>query len=227
MCGRYTLAQPEDLSERFALTHLSPYLDGLLPRFNVAPSERMPVVRAGDDGNELALMRWGLIPFWAKDAKIGHRTVNARAESVADKPSFREPFRHRRCLVPASGFYEWRSTPHGKQPYFVALKDQTLFAFAGLWDRWSPPQGDAAIESYTVITTPANALVAPLHDRMPAILPREHEQAWLDSELDDPQRLRRLLVPYPAALMVAYPVGRQVNNAEANGPALVAPLRAA
>ena len=226
MCGRYALADPEELSERFALTHLARQLE-LVAQFNVAPSERMPVVRATDDGNELVLMRWGLIPFWAKDPDIGAHTVNARAEGLEARPSFREPFRQRRCLVPASGFFEWRRTPRGKQPYYVTLKDGGLFAFAGLWDRWQRPKTKQTVESFTVITTPANSLFAPLHDRMPAILPRAHEPAWLDPEQHDPRRLRELLVPYPAELMAAYPVGKGVNLVGTDDPALIAPLRAA
>ncbi len=215
MCGRYAIVLAEDgsLQRRFSLEEL---LDDPAPRYNVAPTQTLPVV-VRHSPNHLAMMRWGLIPSWAKDPSIGNRMINARAESVAEKPAFRRPFRSQRCLVPASGFFEWKREGTGKQPYFVHLTDEPLFAFAGLYDIWHDPQGQA-VHSYTILTTDANDLMAPIHNRMPVILAREDEDDWLDPDISEPERLLPLLRPYPARAMEAYPVSRAVNSPMHDAP---------
>jgi len=217
MCGRYALAAPENLAERFSADAM---LEVLAPTFNVAPTRWMPVV-VRNSPNRLELMRWGLIPSWAKDASIGARMINARAETLAEKPAFKRLFKSRRCLVPATGFYEWRQEGAGKQPYFIRLADGDTFAFAGLYDFWRDPDGNP-VRSYTIITTEPNAVVAPIHNRMPVILSPEAEPDWVDPAVDDLDYLQTLLVPYPAARMVAYPVSKAVNRVTADFPELIA-----
>jgi putative SOS response-associated peptidase YedK len=159
---------------------------------------------------ELSLLRWGLIPFWAEDPKIGYSTINARAETVATKPSFREAVKKRRCLVVADGFYEWQKTDGQKQPYLIHLKDNSPFAFAGLWERWK--RGEQAIESCSIIVTEPNAVLEPIHDRMPVILSPDDYGLWLDPDVEDGKRLQSLLRPYPPDEMEAYPISTLVNN---------------
>jgi len=166
-------------------------------------------------------MQWGLIPSWSKEPRTKFSTINARAETITKSPAFRGPFQHRRCLVPASGFYEWRQTPKGKQPYCIQLKDGELFAFAGLYDIWCDSEGNE-LYSYTIITTTPNDLVAPIHNRMPAILRRADEDAWLDKTTDR-ARLLSLLAPYPIEEMKAYIVSRAVNNPANEGAELMQP----
>ena len=226
MCGRYVLRGATELSERFQANQLRLPVD-FPDRFNVAPTAAMPVVRSSDDGRELALLRWGLVPVWAKDAAAGARAINARAETVAEKPTFRGPLRRRRCVVPASGFYEWRRDGGRKQPWFFHGADGEPLGLAGLWDRWVDPATGEALESYAIVTTTPNALVAAVHDRMPAILRRDDEDAWLDPDLDEPELLRSFLGPYPAGLMAAHPVAPAVNRAGAEGEDLMAPLNSA
>lgn len=167
MCGRYSITTPvEGMRRVFGF----PERPNLEPRYNLAPTQSAPIVRLGEDGRRhLASLRWGLIPSWAKEAAIGSKLINARSETLAEKPSFRGPLKSRRCLVPADGFYEWLKTDAGKQPYRIALADGGVFAFAGLWDRWALP-GQDAVESFTIITTAANELLSPIHDRMPVML---------------------------------------------------------
>lgn len=207
MCGRYAIMETNELQGRFDLAETPPEL---APRYNVAPRQTLPTI-VRHSPNSVALMRWGFIPFWAKEAAMGDRMINARAETVAEKPAYRRAFRTQRCLVPASGFYEWRRTEQGKQPYFIHLADAPLFAFAGLYDTWRDPAG-AEIQTYTIITTAANDLMAPIHDRMPVILDPDDEDLWLDPDATEPERLLPLLRPYPAAAMAAHPVSRSVNS---------------
>jgi putative SOS response-associated peptidase YedK len=222
MCGRFTQkAKPRELAERFEV----PEVPLFEPRYNIAPTQAVPVVRATPEGRELALLRWGLIPSWADDPAVGSRMINARAETVAVKPAYRSAFRKRWCLIPASGFYEWASEPgRKKQPIYFRMKDEAPFAFAGLWEVWS--KGPEPVESCTLITTTPNELVAPVHDRMPAIVEPQDYGWWLDPRADDPAALAALLGPYPAAEMVAYPVGRLVNDPRHDGPDCIAPLSA-
>jgi putative SOS response-associated peptidase YedK len=174
-------------------------------------------------GRELALLRWGLIPSWSKDPAIGNRLINARAETAREKPSFRNAFRRHRCLIPANGFYEWQRRERGKQPYFVRMRDGRLFAFAGLWDRWENP-GKDVIETCTILTTTANAILAPIHDRMPVILPAGEYDRWLDPSLKDPGSLAPLLVPFPPEEMLAFPVSPRVNAPSTDDEGCIAPL---
>src|SRR4051794_17675419 len=210
MCGRYTLlASPEALREQFGLVEVPV----LAPRYNVAPTQKVAAVRrtAGAEGRELALLRWGLIPPWADDPAIGNRLLNARAETVADKPSFRSALRCRRCLVLADGFFEWQTSRGKKQPYYFRLRDGRPFALAGLWERWARGE-HGTVESCTLVTTEANDLVRPLHERMPVILPPDAYEVWLDPAVEHPERLRPLLRPCRADEMTAYPVSVRVNS---------------
>ncbi len=218
MCGRYALILVGDgtLQRRFSLGELLPDTP---PRYNVAPTQTLPVV-VRHSPNRIEMMRWGLIPSWAKDASIGSRMINARAETVAEKPAYRKPLRSQRCLVPASGFYEWKREGAGKQPYFIHVKDEPLFAFAGLYDCWRDPNGQTVL-SYTIITTAANAITAPVHDRMPVILQQEDEGTWLDPDVTEPGHLLSLLRPYSAREMEAYPVSSAVNSPRNDTPDLL------
>lgn len=237
MCGRYSLATTaERLRDFFGLTGPLPHWPGC---YNIAPAQGVPVVRLADletDGNaedwkgkrELAQLRWGFIPSWAKEAQLGIPMINARAESIADKPAFRDAFRARRCLIPADGFYEWRVTARGKRPYRVGLKGGSaesfrLFAFAGLWERWEKAPDGIPIESCTIITTNANSLLCPIHERMPVILRPEDYAAWLDPATPAKKALA-LLGPYSADAMTVYPVSLRVNDMRLNDLACVAPF---
>ncbi|MHB8648359.1 MAG: SOS response-associated peptidase [Thermomicrobiales bacterium] len=209
MCGRYAIVLVGDgtLQRRFSLEEL---LDDPAPRYNVAPTQTLPVI-VRNSPNRVEMMRWGLIPSWAKDPSIGSKMINARAETVAEKPAFRRPLRGQRCLVPASGFFEWKREGDGKIPHFIHLPDEPLFAFAGLYDIWRDPDGQV-VKSYTILTTGPNDLMAGIHNRMPVILRREDEDEWLDPDNTEPEQLLPLLRPYPSHAMEAYPVSRIVNS---------------
>ncbi len=215
MCGRYAIVLVGDgtLQRRFSIEEL---LDDPAPRFNVAPTQTLPVITRNSP-NRVEMMRWGLIPSWAKDAGIGSKMINARAETVAEKPAFRRSLRSRRCLVPASGFFEWKRDGESKTPHFIHLPDEPLFAFAGLYDVWRDPDG-RTVQSYTVLTTQPNELMAEIHNRMPVILRREDEDEWLDPANTEPEHLLPLLRPYPAHDMAAYPVSRMVNSPMNDAP---------
>jgi putative SOS response-associated peptidase YedK len=220
MCGRYMFAAtPQQVTERFALSVVPPDLPA---RYNVAPQMHMPVI-VPTSPNRLDIMRWGLVPSWAKDERAGTKMINARAETVAERPAYRAALRYHRCLVPAGGFYEWRATAHGKQPYFIHLRDEPLFAFAGLYDVWHGPDG-SELRTYTILTCEANELLAPIHHRMPVMLPRDAEPAWLDPQETRAAAVLPLLQPYSAEAMAAYPVSTAVNSPRNEGPVLVAPL---
>ena len=218
MCGRYAIVLVGDgtLQRRFSLEEL---VDEPQPRYNVAPTQTLPVVTRNSP-NRVEMMRWGLIPSWAKDASIGSRMINARAETVAEKPAFRRPLRAQRCLVPATGFYEWKRDGDRKAPYFIHLPDEPLFAFAGLYDTWRDPDGQT-VKTYTILTTEPNALMAGIHNRMPVILRREDEDEWLDPTNTEAEHLLPLLRPYPSDAMAAYPVSRMVNSPQNDVPALL------
>jgi len=222
MCGRFTLFEPDKiLSREFGVSGFPT----LSPRYNIAPSQPVATVRAAPagSGREVALLRWGLIPSWSKDPAIGNRLINARAETVREKPSFRNAFRRHRCLIPASGFYEWQRQERGKQPYFVRMRNERLFAFAGLWDRWESPD-EGAIETCTILTISANAVLAPIHDRMPVIVPTMEYDRWLDTSLKNPDSLAPLLVPFPPEEMLAFPVSPRVNTPSTDDEGCIAPL---
>jgi putative SOS response-associated peptidase YedK len=221
MCGRFTLrTKREDLAKLFDAV-----IPEIPPRYNIAPTQEVAAVRAAGAGRELVNLRWGLIPSWAKDQKIGYRLINARADGVADKPSFRSAFKSRRCLVAADGFYEWQKTAtKQKQPYYITLRDGGPFAFAGLWERWHGGDGD--IQSCTIVTTDANELMRPLHDRMPVILDAKDYAMWLDPTPRPKEELLSLLKPFPSDAMQAVPVSTTVNNPKNQGPQCIAPLKA-
>lgn len=214
MCGRFTLRTPlARVAELFDLALIGDdWAAHQPPRFNIAPSQAVAAIRISADGQrrELVALDWGLVPHWADDPAIGNRMINARGETVATRPAFRDAFRRRRCLVLADGFYEWQRRDGAKQPYYIRLKDERPFAFAGLWDRWD--KFETAIESCTIITTDANELVRPLHDRMPVVFDRQQADRWIAADGPDAQALQALLQPYAADQMVAYPVSTIVNN---------------
>ena len=222
MCGRFTLTTDlEPLEERFLFRakDLSSK-----PRYNIAPSQPVFTVIRDEKGNRAGFLRWGLIPSWAKNAEIGNRMINARAETMAEKPSFRRALQKRRCLILADGFYEWRQEGKKKTPLFISLASREPFAFAGLWETWRPPDGEP-IHSCTIITTTPNSLMEPIHNRMPVILAREAEALWLDRTVDDPQKLLPLLVPYAEMLMDAYAVALTVNSPKNDSPACIASVQ--
>lgn len=235
MCGRYThLFTWEELHRLSTLT--TPQID--LPRsWNVAPTQVAPVIRmvaGAEGGHALAMLKWGLVPFWAEDPKIGSSLINARGETVAEKPAFRAAFKSRRCLVPVSGFYEWKrlgeKSMGGKQPYYIRAAADEPLLFAGLWERWDGPKQDPdhptslfdekpePIESYTIVTTAPNAMMAELHDRMPAVIDPSDQDTWLCGSVEEAKALLR---PYPAELMMSYPVSTRVNSPKNNDPACV------
>lgn len=222
MCGRYTLSSPTDLLAD--LLELDSVPD-LAPRYNIAPTQEAAVVRVtGETGaRTLDLLRWGLIPFWSKDPGIGNRMINARAETVGEKPAYRTSFKRKRCLVPADGFYEWQATGGPKQPFYFRFEGGGPFAMAGLWDRWEKGEGDP-IETFTILTTEPNEVVAPVHRRMPVILDRETMAIWLDPAIEDAERLTPLLGPFPAAGMEGFPVSTFVNSPGNDTPRCIEPL---
>ncbi len=221
MCGRYSLTTPMEAVGRLFQVAERP---NLKPRYNIAPSQDAPVVRAGEAGGRvLEPMRWGLIPSWAKEAKVGYRMINARAETVAQMPAFRGAYRQRRCLVPADGFYEWRKLGKVKQPYRITLADGGPFAFAGLRERWRGPDG-RAVSSFTIITTEANRPLRPIHDRMPVILDPADYDAWLDTAGVAPEEAVRSLRPYPDEALAAVPIGTRINSPRNDDAACIVSL---
>jgi putative SOS response-associated peptidase YedK len=243
MCGRFTLAaNPEGLAESFPGVDFSSLGSSSgsspgpgpspgassAPRYNIAPSQPVAAILNRDPARAVSL-RWGLVPHWAKDPSLGNRMINARAETLAERPSFREPLRKRRCLVPADGFYEWRQDGAGragkrprKVPMYVKLKSGAPFAFAGLWDTWHP--GKEEVASCAVITTEANQLLSGIHDRMPVIIPPERYSDWLDPGERRPETLEDMLRPYPAGAMTAYPVSPRVNDPRVDDPGCIEPV---
>lgn len=217
MCGRFALNRtPQQLARHFA-ADLPPDLP---PRYNVAPSQNIPILRQAGQGRAFALVHWGLVPSWAKERSFGgYSTINARAETVATKPAFRAAFRQRRCLVPADGFYEWQELPNSKtkQPWYITLKNGDPLALAGLWEHWTSPEGEV-LESCCIVVTDGNALMQPIHNRMPVILDPESWEAWLDPANHDQAKLQTLLQPYPADAMTAWPVSTRVNNPRHDAP---------
>lgn len=218
MCGRFAQrTNSKGLAKAFKVEAVP----AVEPRFNIAPAQNILGVRETPDGREIAFLRWGLIPSWAKDASMGAKLINARSETVTEKPSFREAFKRRRCIIPADGFYEWQRTAGGKkQPYFFQLRQSVPFGFAGLWDRWAGEDGQS-VDSCTILTTEANELLRLVHDRMPVILHTDDYELWLD---DDPRKVelrRELLRPYDAVEMMAYPVGMSVNSTNRQGADLI------
>jgi len=221
MCGRYTLAAAvEIVAAQFDLPHTPATLT---PRYNIAPGQAVAVVRCADDGVRcLDSLQWGLVPTWAKDPAIGRRLINARAETLATKPSFRDALRRRRCLIPADGFYEWRRLAGRKQPYWVTRADGRPFGFAGLWERWRGAEGQM-LESCTIVTTTANASLTAIHHRMPLIVYPQHYGRWLDPARRDARALLALLGDGDCETLIARPVSTAVNNPRRDAPELIAP----
>lgn len=221
MCGRYTLTVTiEQLMAHYLLDSgaLVPFHE---PRYNIAPSQQVPALI--HDGTKLRLgsLKWGLIPAWAKDEKFAARTINARAETVRDKPAFRLPFQRKRCIIPADSFYEWKRNPDGtKQPMRIRRTDGGIFNMAGLYDTWVNPNGEK-ISTCTIITTTPNELMEPIHDRMPVILPEDQLSFWLDRRMTDTGKLQSILLPYPSKLMEVYPVSAKVGNTRVDDPSCI------
>lgn len=224
MCGRYTLTHPgEALAEMIG----SAVEDsaGLAPRYNIAPTQEAPVVRRGDDGRlGWSLLRWGLVPARAQDPAIGNRLINARAESVAEKPAFRDSFRAMRCLVPADGFYEWRAEGTRRQPIYVRRSDRRPFAFAGLWSRWSPRRG-GPLDTFTILTTAPCSKIAPIHDRMPVLLAADEYRFWLEAPPDEVKAWLDGVAARELPLET-YPVSPRVNRPAVDDPSCIAPVAA-
>jgi putative SOS response-associated peptidase YedK len=227
MCGRYRLSKTEKyLLEHFGVRSREDF--EWKPRYNIAPTDQVPVIR--QDKNEpvrtISSMRWGLIPYWAKDASIGAKMINARSESLTEKPAFKDAIERRRCLVPADAFYEWKKTSNGtrivRQPFLISMKDDEAFAFAGIWDRWKSPEGNIVL-SVSILTTDANPLVRDVHDRMPVIVPREHYDLWLDPGFRDVKALEEILKPFPASEMEKLAVSSRVNSVKNDDPECASP----
>jgi putative SOS response-associated peptidase YedK len=224
MCGRFTLSQSaETIAKVFHLGE-TPVLE---PRYNIAPTQPVPAIRAtsASPDRQFTYLYWGLIPSWAKDPKLGARLINARAETVTEKPAFRTAFKRRRCLILADGFYEWQRLEQKKQPFYFYRDDRQPFGFAGLWEHWESAEGDT-IDSCTILTTEANDLLRPIHDRMPVILEPGNYDLWLDPAVQTPDRLYPLLRPYPDSAMGRYAVSAKVNNARHESSDCIQPLEA-
>lgn len=220
MCGRFVqFTLFPLLKEEFNLRGGEP---ALRPSWNVAPTQDVPAVVV-QDGRRLVMCRWGLIPPWSRDPAVGSRMINARAETLAQKPSFKGPFMKHRCLIVADGFYEWMKTPEGKVPYYVHMRDSSPFGFAGLYSDWTSPEGET-VRTCTIVTTESNELLAPIHDRMPAIIRKADRDLWLDPDVRDTERLSPLLGPYPSGEMEALEVSRRVNSPANDGPENIKPV---
>ncbi len=219
MCGRFTLAVDINTIARTFNASVPSSLNAM-PRYNIAPQQNVVTVMR-DETTHLDLLRWGLIPSWAKDESIGSKMINARAETLAEKPSFKRLLHSKRCLLVADGFYEWKKEQGGKTPMYITLRDNEPFAFAGLWDTWRDAEGQQ-IRTCTIITTEPNELVASIHNRMPVILAQDAREEWLDPSVRDDRVLLSLLAPYPAEAMTARPVSRLVNNPRYEGAELIA-----
>jgi putative SOS response-associated peptidase YedK len=220
MCGRYSLACIDDLCGRFRV--IDPMI-GFRSHFNIAPGSTNPVIVVHERA-EAVMMQWGLVPHWAKDITATHRPFNARAEGLAEKSMFRDLLRTKRCIVPASGFFEWKQEGGRKVPFYFHVRDDPVFAFAGLYDVWSNPAG-TTLTTCTIITTTPNELMAPIHNRMPVILRQDDEMRWLSRDVLPADEVKRILAPYPAELMEAYPVSERVNRTDADDEGVIAPVK--
>jgi putative SOS response-associated peptidase YedK len=221
MCGRYRLSRRKQLIQEYFDTTEEVDWE---PRYNIAPSQSVGIIRQdwATPERRFSLARWGLLPYWAKDSSIGYKLINARSETVSSKPAFREAFESRRCLIPADGFYEWKRAEKVKQPFHFGLQDDSLFAFAGLWDRWRDARGKE-LESCSILTTAPNSLLADVHDRMPVILNPEHYDLWLAPGFRRVEALKEMLNPFDATLMRSYPVSTRVNFVRNDDPECAAP----
>jgi putative SOS response-associated peptidase YedK len=218
MCGRYAFFSPAEAVKRTFALDLLPELK---PRYNIAPTQSVAALRVVEEGKRsLAMLHWGLVPHWAKERAIGNRMINARSETLAEKPAYRDAFRRRRCLVLADGWYEWQAAPGGKQPWFVRLREPGPIAFAGLWEKWKDPAGEL-LESCTIVTCDASESIRKIHDRMPVVLPEESWDRWMDTAFSDTEALSRILGPYEAKALRAWQVSRLVNAPKNEGPKLI------
>lgn len=224
MCGRFTnRAKPEQIKSEFKVGNKNSVL--FEPRFNIVPAQMIDVVFATETERILTQLKWGLVPSWSKEAPTSKGLINARAETITEKPSFREAFKSRRCIIPASGFYEWQKEGTGaKQPFYFYLKEKEVFGFAGLWEEWLDNQTGELLETCTIITTEANDVLKPVHDRMPVILKSENYDEWLDATVKDTIRLQELLKPYVAKEMDSHAVSKRINYPDKNSPDLIEPL---
>jgi len=220
MCGRFTIAIAVGWQKRFQLQDQTTPVQ---PRYNITPSQQVPII-VRENPNRLIMMQWGLIPSWAKDPKIGSRLINARAETLHERPAFRTLLRRSRCLVPATGFYEWKKTETMKIPHYIHQKDNAIFAFAGLYDSWRSPGATDNLLTFTIITTEPNALIATIHNRMPAIVRQEYEYLWLRPEPLSLDEVKQILNPYPDDQLEAYRVSFAVNNPKIESEELIKPL---
>lgn len=224
MCGRFSLSYTyDDLLEYFELAK-GPTL---APRYNIAPSQDVVAVKVEEGERRLVGLRWGLVPFWAKDPKVGYKMINARAETAHKAPAFRAAFRGRRCIIPASGFYEWDKKGGSRQPFYVQRADGKPLAFAGLWEHWEDQEGKTVIDSCSILTTVANPDIEKLHDRMPVLLEPDDFALWLDPEERQIDRLQPLLHPAPAGTLTMYPISSYVNKATNEGAQCITPIKAA
>jgi putative SOS response-associated peptidase YedK len=219
MCGRFTVTTTADIVEQFDL--VEPLAEALEPRYNIAPTQSVPVISNRGE-RHLETMRWGLVPHWADDLSIGHRMINARGESLAEKPAFRDAYARRRCLVPADGFYEWKRAGKKRTPYYFHLPDHHLFGFAGLWERWKDPEGEWLL-SFTIITAPANELVRPIHDRMPVVIAPADYDRWLHPDPLPPQMLQDMIASPADDLFTCYQVSPYVSSVAHQGPECIEP----
>ena len=219
MCGRYTLQPGDKFYDRFDIENR---LETLTPRYNIAPGQMVPVV-ISKSPNRVVIMKWGLIPHWAKEEKIGYKMINARVETLGEKPSYRGSLKNKRCLVPASGFYEWQVTKLGKIPHYIHPDDNSLIAFAGLYDVWL--KDGKEVYTFTIVTTNANAFMKKIHDRMPVVLGRGKERQWLNKDLEDPSKALELLHDVGANALAEYEVSRKVNKPQNDTPAVILPAR--
>lgn len=227
MCGRYVIYQTKELAKRFKVPdeELDQLLEDLRANYNVAPSQTLPVITQ-DETRHMKLMRWGLIPVWAKDEKIGFKMINARSETLFEKSTWKRPALKQRCLVPANGFYEWKKLDDGKRPFYIKPKDQELFSFAGVYDNWTSRETGEVVQSYSIVTTKPNKEMTAIHDRMPVILQPEQEAHWLDPSNDDPDSIADLLHPYEDNMLEMYEVSRDVGSVKNNSKELIYPISA-
>lgn len=226
MCGRYgfSIKDAREVQDRFKLINTTSELDKLKSRYNIAPGQINPVVVQTSEGHKMGRFFWGLIPFWSKDDSMKFKTINARAEDIENKPTYRKPFKFQRCLIPATNFYEWDKSRTPSQPFLFKLKDNSMFAFAGLYDKWQDKQSCREVYSYTIITTQPNEMVGKIHNRMPVILKKENEKEWLNPDITEPEQLHKFLEPYDHTKMAAYPVSSTINIPSVDNESLLKPL---